>query len=54
MSEIPMDDVQLGKKVPVSCECHLQQLDLSFHPASHQVLAALADNAKHNQQGRVG
>jgi len=23
MSEIPMDDVRLGKKVPVSCECHL-------------------------------
>ena len=52
MSEIPMDDVRLGKKVLVSCGTDgCDNLNLSR--LCSQVLAALADNAKHNQQGRV-
>ena len=49
MSKISMDNVCLGKKVPVSGGAN------NFHLISvcSQVLAALADNAKHNQQGCV-
>ena len=51
MSEIPMDSIHMGLKIPV------RVLLVSFASTpltkSMQVFAALADNAKHNQQGRV-
>jgi len=52
VSHIPMDDVGLGKRVPVSYKkgSAAARTECKF---PLQVLAALADNAKHNQQGRV-
>lgn len=53
-TSVPMDDIQLGMRVPV------RALPLPLLPALQltslspaQVFAALADNAKHNQMGRV-
>lgn len=48
MSEIPMDDVCLRKKVPVSGANNFHLISVCS-----QVLATLADDAKHNQQGCV-
>lgn len=53
VSHIPMDDVCLGKRVPVSHGLHTWECATRADVFFLQVLAALADNAKHNQQGRV-
>jgi hypothetical protein len=55
MSSIPMDDVCLGFQVPVGAFQVFPALVLLLTTClgGIQVLAALVDNAKHNQDGRV-
>jgi len=52
MSEIPMDSIHMGLKIPVHVLSALIASTRLTNPTM-QVLAALADNAKHNQKGRV-
>jgi hypothetical protein len=53
ISEIPLDDVRQGLKIPVSDRLHLRSRIIMTEKATSKVLAALADNAKHNQNGRI-
>ena len=57
MTGVPMNDIALGATVPVCCGPHFFTILILLLQASSQftfqALVMLADNAKHNQQGRI-